>query len=212
MRREAFLDDAVTDELFRYCAKKIADKYHGDARRAIDTIYEAGKIALFENVTCITIDHINTAENAINTRATTEMLQKISAHDRYLILSIHLASMALMNVKGKLPPHSGIVNQVYKKMCELIGDSPNCDTHVSHRLGELGEKQLIHKYEIRGHGNTRFFSVTDDIIDVMDILYTPFIKEAVTKNYADIESIVITNAKAIHKNTGYINSQESFSR
>jgi Cdc6-like AAA superfamily ATPase len=117
-------------------------------------IYEAGKIALFENVTCITTDHINAAENAINTRATTEMLQKISAHDRYLILSIHLTTMALMNVKGKLPPHSGIVNQVYKKMCELIGDSPNCDTHVSHRLGELKEKQLIHKYEIRGHGNT----------------------------------------------------------
>ncbi len=80
MRREAFLDDAVTDEIFRYCAKKIADKYHGDARRAIDTIYEAGKIALFENSICVTKDHIDAAENAVNTRATTEMLQKISAH------------------------------------------------------------------------------------------------------------------------------------
>jgi cell division control protein 6 len=207
MRREAFLDDAVTDDIFRYCAKKIADKYHGDARRAIDTIYEAGKIALFENSICVTKDHIDAAENVVNTRATTEMLQKISAHDRYLILSIHLASMALTTVKGKLPPHSGIVNQVYKKICKLIGDSPNCDTHVSHRLGELGEKQLIHKYEIRGHGNTRFFSVTGDIIDVMDILYTPLLKAAIVKNYADIESIVLSNAKVVHKNTGFINSK-----
>ena len=82
--------------------------------------------------------------------------------------------------------------------------------HVSHRSGELCEKQLIHKYEILGHGNTRFFSVTGDIIDVMDILDTPLLKAAIVKNYVDIESIVLSNAKLAHKNTGIINSEWGF--
>lgn len=198
-RREAFIESAISDEVFHYCAKKIADKYHGDSRLALAIIYEAGKIALAEDASIITIEHVDAGEDAINVRATTEMLQKISAHDKFLIVSIYLANNALRNVRGKLLPHTGVITEIYNKICELVDDSPNTETHISHRLGVLSDKQLIRKREIRGYGNTGFFEMSEDVNKVMELLYTPMIKAIVEKNYADIESIAISNAKSVHK-------------
>lgn len=209
-RKGAFLEGVVSDEVFHYCAKKIADKYHGDSRLALAMIYEAGKIALGENASSVVISNVDTAEEVINIRATTEMLQQISAHDRFLIVAVYLANKALNNIRGKLIPHTGVITEVYNKICELIEDSPNTETHISHRLGVLSDKQLIRKREIRGYGNTGFFEMADDVNKVIEILYTPVIRAVVEKNYADIESIVISNAKSIHKKSNMSGSLDKY--
>jgi len=41
LRRDAFADGAMPDEAIAACSKLVADRYHGDARRAIDIIHEA---------------------------------------------------------------------------------------------------------------------------------------------------------------------------
>jgi cell division control protein 6 len=53
-RIEAFQPGAISEEEMKYCAQNIADRFHVDARRAIDTLHIAGKIALNEHCKRIT--------------------------------------------------------------------------------------------------------------------------------------------------------------
>ena len=46
LRKDAFADGVISDDVILYCAKNVADRYHGDARRAIDILAEAARIVI----------------------------------------------------------------------------------------------------------------------------------------------------------------------
>ena len=195
LRKGAFVDGAISDDLIQYCAKQVAEKYHGDARRALKIIYASAKRAENENSSIITLEHLISAEQVVNNQVTLEMLQKITLHDRMLILASHLANKVINQTNQKIPAHTGIVLETYRKICYLTGAEPNGDTYMSSRLKALDAQQIIQANFRKGHGNTKFIEVANDVELIIDNLFPQDFNNMIVKNYCDIESIIVNKLK-----------------
>jgi archaeal cell division control protein 6 len=195
LRKEAFAAGVIADEIIKYCAKNVADRYHGDARRAIDILAEAARSVIKNKGSKITSKDIDLAEKIVNDRATTEMLSKMSLHDKYLILAVHIANSVVRQTNSKLPAHSGVVVVSYQKICELLKQKPNGETYISARLTTLAQRQLITAEYREGKGNIRYITISSDIEAVINNLFQIQELETIKNNFADIESVILTKLK-----------------
>lgn len=195
LRKEAFAAGVITDEVIKYCAKNVADRYHGDARQAIDILAEAARSVIKNKGSEITSKDIDLAEKTVNDRATTEMLSKISLHDKYLILAVHIANSVVRQTNSKLPAHSGTIVVAYQKICELLKQKPNGETYISARLTTLAQRQLINAEYREGKGNIRYITISNDIEAVINNLFQIQDLETIKNNFADIESVILTKLK-----------------
>jgi len=195
LRKEAFAEGVIADEVIKYCAKNVADRYHGDARQAIDILAEAARSVIRNNGYEITIKDIDIAEKTVNERATTEMLSKISLHDKYLILAVHIANRVVRQTNSKTPAHSGVIVVTYKKICELLKQKPNGDTYISARLTTLSQRQLINAEYREGKGNIRYITLPNDIEAIISNLFQTQDLEIIKNSFADIESVILMKIK-----------------
>lgn len=195
LRKEAFAEDVISDDIIMYCAKNVADRYHGDARRAIDILAEAARSIIKNKGSKITCADIDLSEKTVNDRATTEMLSKISLHDKFLILAVHVANSVVSQTNSKLPAHSGVVVVTYQKICELLKQKPNGETYVSARLTTLAQRQLINAEYREGRGNIRYITISNDIVAIINNLFQIQDIDTIKNNYADIESVILTKLK-----------------
>ncbi len=195
LRKGAFVDGAISDDFIHHCAKQVAEKYHGDARRALKILYAAAKRAENENFSIITLGHLMSAEQVVNNQVTLEMLQKITLHDRLLILAAHLANKIVKQTNSKIPAHTGIVIETYRKICHLTDAEPNGDTYMSSRLKALDAQQIIQANFRKGHGNTKFIEVANDVELIIDNLFPKDFNDIIAKNYCDIESVIVNKLK-----------------
>jgi cell division control protein 6 len=195
LRKEAFADDVISDDTIMYCAKNVADRFHGDARRAIDMLAEAARSVIKNKGSKITYSDIDLAEKMVNDRATTEMLSKISLHDKYLILAVYIANVVVSQTNSKLPAHSGVVVVTYQKICELLRQKPNGETYVSARLTTLAQRQLINAEYQEGRGNIRYITISNDIEAVINNLFQIQDLDTIKNNYADVESVIFAKLK-----------------
>ena len=189
------MDGTISDYLIHYCAKQVAEKYRGGARRALKIIYASAKRAENENSSIITLGHLISAEQVVNNQVTLEILQKITLHDRMLILASHLANKVINQTNQKISAHTGIVLETYHKICYLMGAELNGDTYMSSRLKALDAQQIIQANFCKGHGNTKFIKVANDIELIIDNLFPQDFNNIIAKNYCDIESIIVNKLK-----------------
>lgn len=190
-RIEAFQNGAITNDEIRYCTKRVAEGFHGDARRAINTIHVAGKIALDHHCKRITSKHIDSAEQEITNTATMEMMTKFSKHDQYLITAIYLCNRIFKAERLNLSPNTGTVLNVYQKICKILNESSTSEGHISRRISDLDDKQLIHASKVKGSGNTRFITLASDTESAIDLIYRDPLKSQIEANISDIESIIM---------------------
>lgn len=195
LRKEAFAAGVIADEVIKYCAENVADRYHGDARRAIDILAEAARSVIKNKGSEIASKNIDLAEKAVNDRATTEMLSKISLHDKYLILAVHIANSVVRQTNSKLPAQSGAVVVAYQKICDLLKQKPNGETYISARLTTLAQRQLINAEYREGKGNIRYITISNDIEAIINNLFQIQDLETIKNNFADIESVILTKLK-----------------
>lgn len=192
LRKEAFIEGSMPDDVLAACAKLVADRYHGDARRAIDIIHEAAKAATLENTTQITLQYIENAEKRANDKITLEILKKITLHDQLLMLAIHISNKVVKAASAQAPSNAGIVFDVYRTICKILNQRPNGENYLSTRLTALSCKHVINAEQIKGFGNTRFMWLTDDVEAVIEDLFEPRDLKKIRNNYYDIESLIIT--------------------
>ena len=194
LRRDAFADGAMPDEAIAACSKLVADRYHGDARRAIDIIHEAAIAAIREHGTQVTLRHIERAEKIVNDKITLDMLQKITLHDQLLMLAVHVASKEVQTA------NTGIVLSVYRAICEVLGYKPNGMTHLSSRITALADKCIVDTETVKCRGNTRHIKLTDDVETVVEDLFPPDDLQKIRDNYYDIQSLIIAKLHNDEKN------------
>ena len=194
-RIEAFQPGAITEAEIGYCAKRVAEGFHGDARRAIDTIHVAGKVALDQHCKQITTQHINRAEQEITNTATMEMMTRFSKHDQYLITAIYLCNRIIKAEKLNSSPNTGTVLSVYQEICKIVDESSTSEGHISRRISDLDDKQLIHARKVKGYGNTRFITLSFDTESAIDLIYKDPLKIQIEASILDIESIVMSTIK-----------------
>lgn len=198
-RIEAFQTGAITDTEIRYCAKRVAEGFHGDARRAIDTIHVAGKIASDQRCKRVITQHIDIAEREITNTATMEMMTKFSKHDQYLITAIYLCNRIVKAEKLNSSPNTGAVFSVYQEVCRIMNELPTSEGHISRRISDLDDKQLIHARKVKGYGNTRFITLSSDTESAIDLIYKDPLKIQIEASISDIESIVMATIKSNKK-------------
>lgn len=182
-RIDAFKPNVISEELIRYVSKDVAERYNGDARKALDILKIAGKLAEDNYQTKITLENIMEADKHIGVLATGDMIRNFSEHDKYLLLAIYLCE------KYSVIATTGLVYKVYATICKIMKAKATSLGHNSRRITELLEKQIL-DIEKGSKGNTRIVKLRATISNNMDNIYTPEIKILIENQILDIEMML----------------------
>jgi cell division control protein 6 len=196
-REEAFNKGVLSDEIIRYIAKDVAERYKGDARRALDTILFGGDIAKKANLTTIEMEHILQAESQINRLKLERSLMDYTKHEQYLLLAIDLSH------RYNKEPTLGMIDSVYRKwICPFINKNPEFPVSYGENSRTITdwEKGIGIIESIRGRrGNSRIVSLYDDLSEAVQILYTDELKQSIEENESDLERIATGKDKKVYK-------------
>ena len=182
-RIDAFKPNVISEELIRYIAKDIAERYNGDARKALDILKIAGKLAEANFQTKITLENIIEADKHIGVLATGEMIRNFSEHDKYLLLAIYLCE------KYSVTSTTGLVYKTYTAICKIVKAKATSLGHNSRRITELYEKQIL-DIEKGIKGNTRIIKLRTSISNNIENIYTPELNFLIENQISDIEIII----------------------
>jgi len=182
-RIEAFQPEAMSPDLIRYVARDVAERYRGDARRAMKTLSYAGKFALDDGSNAIYLKHIIAAEQKITHEINEEALSDYSKHDKFLFVAIDIAH------RYTSEPNTGLIIALYESICKIVGETPVSDRQVTRNLSSLADDGVI-DFRKGNKGNTRIFSLSTSVQQSMGVLYTEDLKNGIEKSIIDIEIII----------------------
>ncbi|WP_081909163.1 Cdc6/Cdc18 family protein [Haloferax prahovense] len=131
-RIDAFGDGVLADGVVPKVAA-IAAKEHGDARKAVDTLYEAGRLAEKQNLESVTAAHVDEAVHKAEVNRFERLITGSTPHVQHI-----LRALALLTAKN---PGKGAfrTHDVYDAYCSLAsteGSSPLSEDRVYRLLKE----------------------------------------------------------------------------
>jgi len=88
-REEAFVDGALSESVIPKIAA-LAGRDHGDARKAVDTLYEAGRSAEAKNADQVNERHVDEAIEEAEIKRMQKLVSGHPTHGRYLLRSLAL--------------------------------------------------------------------------------------------------------------------------
>ena len=115
-RTDAFQSGVLGSGTIELCAA-LAAKKHGDARKAIDILKEAGELARRNGDTTITDDHIEQAQNVAEINRVEELTSGGTIHAKLALYS--LASLIITGSKASFSTRE--VYERYDRMCDVVG-------------------------------------------------------------------------------------------
>ncbi len=150
----AFSEGVLEEGVIEKCAA-LAAQEHGDARRALDLLRVAGEIAEREGSPKVKIEHVDMAEEKIDTDKFLEIVKtqpKQSQLVLYTILKLH---------EEKSEIQTGDVFNRYSSLCRELGFTPLTQRRVSDLIAELDLFDIISTKIISfgRYGRTRIINV-----------------------------------------------------
>jgi len=137
-RRElAFREGAVDDKVLTMVADTAST--FGDARYAIELLYNAGKKAEMSDADRVLPDHVRLANTFLFPQFRKEELDYLGEHQRMMLEAI---SGMLKNSDSAFAT-IGEVEKSYNALCESRGIAPNHHTQVWNDINELSRKGII---------------------------------------------------------------------
>ena len=127
----AFKTGAVSEGVIAKCAAYAA-REHGDARRALELLRVAGEIAERKNLSTVSIEHIDDAEQKIERD---RILDAIEHQPRQFHIVLY-AILCLYTERGDYI-HTGEVYDVYQELCHKTSVRPLTQRRVSDIIGEF---------------------------------------------------------------------------
>ena len=115
-RTDAFQAGVLGNGTIELCAA-LAAKKHGDARKAIDILKEAGELARRNDDDVITDEHIKQAQNVAEINRVEELTSGGTIHAKLALYS--LASLIITGSKESFSTRE--VYERYEQMCDLAG-------------------------------------------------------------------------------------------
>lgn len=158
-RAIAFEDGVLDESIIPLCAAYSAQE-HGDARKALMLLENAGEIAERCNLSKVTEEHVYQAYEELNTDCVVEMVKTLPLQSKLVLLSIVQLSKRL---NGKI--NTGKVESKYQEYCNKISTRTLGRTSVSKLISELDMLGIIEApVQNRGrHGKTRLISLEKHI-------------------------------------------------
>ena len=115
-REDAFYEDALSSSVIPRTAA-LAAREHGDARKAVRILKNAGKIAQNNGDSKVIVEHVNDAQMRAEVDRLRELLATDTPHARYVLLA--LAELTLNNSQDTF--RTTHVFDVYEGVCEKEG-------------------------------------------------------------------------------------------
>jgi cell division control protein 6 len=130
-RTDAFQPDVLDEGTIGLCAA-LAAKKHGDARKAIDILKEAGELARRSGDETVTEDHIERAQEIAEVNRIEELTSGATKHAKLSLYS--LASRVIVGDKDAYRTRE--VYQRYVGMCDVVAQDPVTENGLYRQLKE----------------------------------------------------------------------------
>ncbi|WP_049933968.1 Cdc6/Cdc18 family protein [Halorubrum lacusprofundi] len=120
-REEAFVDGALSESVIPKIAA-LAGRDHGDARKAVDTLYEAGRSAEAKNADQVNERHVDEAIEEAEIKRMQKLVSGHPTHGRYLLRSLALLTKNHEQEKNQFKTSE--IYDFYKQICKKEGSDP----------------------------------------------------------------------------------------
>jgi len=150
-RKDAFRDDVLENGVIPRAAA-LAAQEHGDARKAVDVLYEAGRMAEKEGENTVTEGHIDEALQQAEISRFQELISGTPPHVKYVLRALALLTEQHDQEAFRTPE----IYEVYEKFAEQKGSDPLSKDRVYRLLREqtfLGITESHHTGGGRGEGS-----------------------------------------------------------
>jgi cell division control protein 6 len=150
-REDAFVDGALEEGVIPKVAA-LAAQEHGDARKAVDTLYEAGRLAEKGGEPLVTENHVDDAVQQAEVNRFEQLIAGTTPHVKHL-----LRTLALLTADN--PEDAFSTHEVYEAYCSLVeadGGDPLSEDRAYRLLKEqsfLGVTESEHTGAGRGGGS-----------------------------------------------------------
>ncbi|QLH81284.1 Cdc6/Cdc18 family protein [Halosimplex pelagicum] len=151
-RTDAFEDGVLNTDVIPKVAA-LSAKEHGDARKAIDTLYEAGRLAEKDGTDTVTIDHVDDAVKRAEANRFEKLVSGTTPHVKYILRALALLT-ADNPEREAFRTHR--VYTLYTKLAEREGAEPLSEDRVYRLLKEqsfLGVTESNHTGGGQGEGS-----------------------------------------------------------
>nr|WP_232794455.1 MULTISPECIES: hypothetical protein [Haloarcula] len=149
---DAFEPDVLEPDVIPKVAA-LSAKEHGDARKAIDTLYEAGRLAEKQGTGTVTVSHVDDAVQRAEVNRFEKLVRGTTPHMKYI-----LRAQALLTVDN--PEQEAFrthqIYTLYLKVAEQAGADPLSEDRVYRLLKEqsfLGVTESNHTGGGQGEGS-----------------------------------------------------------
>jgi len=120
-RRDAFVDGALSSEVIPKIAA-LSGRDHGDARKAVDTLYEAGRLAERENADKVEERHVDRAVEEAEIKRMQKLVSGHPHHGRHLLRT--LALLTKNHEQNKDQFKTSEIYDFYTRICEQEATDP----------------------------------------------------------------------------------------
>ena len=151
-RTDAFEDGVLESDVIPKVAA-LSAKEHGDARKAIDTLYEAGRLAEKQQTETITIDHVDDAVQQAEVNRFEKLVSGTTPHVKYILRALALLTEDNPE-QDAFRTHQ--IYTLYVSLAEQEGSSPLSEDRVYRLLKEqsfLGVTESNHTGGGQGEGS-----------------------------------------------------------
>jgi len=151
-RTDAFEDGVLEQGVIPKVAA-LAAKEHGDARKAIDTLYEAGRLAEKEGTRTVSVEHVDDAVRQVEVNRFEKLVSGTTPHVKYILHALALLTADNPEQKG-FRTHR--IYTLYTKLVERDGNDPLSEDRVYRLLKEqsfLGITESNHTGGGQGGGS-----------------------------------------------------------
>ncbi len=151
------LDASNYDEAAIGLCAALGAREHGDARKAIDLMKIAIELAIRENSSMITKEHVYRARDTMEIDVIKETVKTLPTHSKIVLMAVLLS--------GERHPNSattGEVSTLYSNLCRQIDLPPLTSRRVSDYISDLEDFGMISTTvkSLGRYGRTRYIKIT----------------------------------------------------
>ncbi len=167
--RIALRDDAYSEDILEMIAdvagtdeEKGDEGHRGDARFALDVLWQAAKLAELEGAERIAPEHVREALKHSVPGIPVEYLEGLSLHKKLFLLAI---VRALKSRRNQAYVPFGVVEETYNMICEQYSEKPRKHTQLWEYLKELKKLGIVEtRLSGKGmRGRTTLISISREI-------------------------------------------------
>ena len=153
----AFFDDVVPHEVIAKCAA-FGAKDAGDARQSLDLLMEAGDVAVEQDATQVTVDHVDQARKSLERSRIVDGVAGLTQQGHLV-----LYALLMLHEEGDTPIRARDVQDRYEIICSRAAVDPLVPRRMRDHLGELSMLGIASRTERnRGESGGRYYEYALD--------------------------------------------------